>query len=209
MSGSNPVDAARTPKRIGVLGGTFDPVHNGHIAVASLALTVLDLDQVLFVPAADPYLRSSPQVPIGHRCEMVSLAIESFAGFSLSTVDAVRTGRTYTLDTLTDLKSEIGGDTQLVLLLGADSAHNFDQWKNPTAILELATLAVFSRPNEIDPASLPDDHPARTAVYVDELGVDISATEIRDRLRAGKSTTDLVPEKVIGYIRQNGLYRGG
>lgn len=207
MSGSDPVGGGRTPKRIGVLGGTFDPVHNGHIAVASLALTALDLDEVVFVPAADPYLRSSPRALIGHRCEMVRLVTEDYARFLLSTVDAVRTGRTYTLDTLTDLKSEKDTELELVLLLGADSAHSFDQWKNPTAILELASLAVFSRPGEMDPASLPHDHPARTAVYVDELDVQISATEIRERLRDGKSAADLLPEKVIGYICQNGLYR--
>ena len=207
MSGSDPVGGGRTPKRIGVLGGTFDPVHNGHIAVASLALTALDLDEVVFVPAADPYLRSSPRALIGHRCEMVRLVTEDYAGFLLSTVDAARTGRTYTLDTLTDLKSEKDTELELVLLLGADAAHSFDQWKNPTAILELASLAVFSRPGEMDPASLPHDHPARTAVYVDELDVQISATEIRERLRDGKSAADLLPEKVIGYIRQNGLYR--
>ena len=207
MSGSEPLGAVRTPKRTGVLGGTFDPVHNGHIAVASLALTALDLDEVLFVPAADPYLRSVPWASVGHRCEMVKLAIAGCEKFSLSIVDAVRTGHTYTLDTLTDLKSGIDTDTELVLLLGADSALSFDQWKNPRAILELASLAVFSRPGEIDAASLPDDHPACSAVYVDELGVDISATEIRACLRDGKPTTDLLPEIVIGYIRQNGLYR--
>jgi len=207
LSGSEPDLVANLRRRVGVFGGTFDPIHNGHIAVASLALESLRLDEVLFVPAADPYLRSLPQVSITHRCEMVGIAIATHPQFSISTIDATRTGHTYTLDTLTDLKNEFGSDTELVLLLGADSAVEFARWKDPQAILQLAILAVVSRPGEIDPSLLPDDHPARCATYIDELGVDISATQIRENLRDGKPTQDLMPDEVIGYIRDNGLYR--
>ena len=207
MSGSESAASVGTPKRVGVFGGTFDPIHRGHIAVAALALEKLNLDEVLFVPAADPYLRSAPLAEISHRCEMVRLATARHPEFTLSTVDATRSGHTYTLDTLTDLKSEFGSETELVLLLGADSAVSFDQWKDPAAILELANLAVVSRPGEMDPATLPQDHPARAAVYIDELGVDISATDIRENLKAGKPNTDFLPDEVIGYIQAHGLYR--
>ena len=93
--------------RLGLFGGTFDPIHDGHLAVASLALEKLDLDKVLFVPAADPYLRSTPVASVTHRCEMVRIAIASQPNFSISMVDATRAGHTYTWDTLTDLKSRI------------------------------------------------------------------------------------------------------
>jgi nicotinate-nucleotide adenylyltransferase len=206
LSGSEAIASVGTRKRIGIFGGTFDPIHCGHIAVGVLAFEKLDLDEVVFVPAADPYLRTAPLATITHRCEMVRLATANHPGFTLSMVDANRSGHTYTLDTLTDLKSELGSETELVLLLGADSAVSFDQWKDPAAILELASLAVVSRPGEINPATLSENHPARTAAYIDELGVDISATGIRENLRDGKSTTDLLPAEVIGYIRAHGLY---
>jgi nicotinate-nucleotide adenylyltransferase len=206
LSGSEAVASTGKRNTIGVFGGTFDPTHNGHLAVASLALERLDLDKVLFVPAADPYLRSSPVASVTHRCEMVRLAIAGQPNFSISMVDATRAGHTYTLDTLTDLKSEFANGTDLVLLLGADSAASFDRWKCPDDILKLARLAVISRPGQIDPASLPDDHPARSATYIDELDVDISATQIRENLMSGKSITNLLPDEVIDYIRENDLY---
>jgi nicotinate-nucleotide adenylyltransferase len=192
-------------RRIGVFGGTFDPIHNGHLAVARLAREALDLSQVLFLPAANPYLRSVPVAAVCHRMEMVRLAIDGEAMFALSAVDAATDGPTYTLNTL-DALTEVFPAARLVLILGADAARGFHRWHAPESIAAMAEIAVISRPGEIDPARLPEGHPARSATYVDRLSVDISGTMIRENLKAGDPVDGMVPGSVERYIHAHGLY---
>ena len=196
-------------RQIGVFGGTFDPVHNGHMAVAEAVRSELGLDVVLFVVAADQWLREYPPVAsAADRFAMVELAVGEVSGFEASDLDMTRDGSTYTVDTLTDLHENLGGDAELHLIVGADSAMSMDGWKRAETIGSLARIVAVGRPGlAFDGWSLAESHPARGAVYVEGPMVDVSATEIRDQVRADKSIAGLVPDRVADYIEANGLYR--
>lgn len=195
--------------RVGVFGGTFDPVHNGHIAIAEAVRDELDLHVVFFVVAADQWLRENPpQAPEGERFRMVGLAVENHPGFEASDVDIVRGGPTYTVDTLIDLRERLGGPAELHLLVGADSALSMDRWKGGETIGTLARVVVIGRPGlEFGARSLDKSHPARGAVYVEGPMVDVSATAIRGLVRAERPIAGLVTDQVAKYIEAKGLYR--
>ena len=197
-------------RRIGVFGGTFDPVHNGHITVALFALKELDLDVVLMVPARDPWLREGePSATPEQRVEMVSIAIEGIDGLELSRVDLDRSGETYTADTLADLQAIYGADARLTLVLGADSALGMDRWKRAGELAAMCDVAVVGRPGESWRSNLPPNHPAANALYLEGPMIDISATEIRSRLASGEPLRGILPERVERYIKENGLYGAG
>ncbi|MCZ6538330.1 MAG: nicotinate-nucleotide adenylyltransferase [Chloroflexi bacterium] len=200
---------AGRPRKVGVLGGTFDPVHNGHIAIAEAVRSELDLDEVLFVVAADQWLRENPPAAAASdRLAMVELAVDGRMGFEASDVDIVRTGATYTVDTLTDLREQFDEAIEMHLIVGADSATLMDRWNRAGTIVSLARVTVIGRPGmEFDEGSLEKSHPASGAVYVEGPMIDVSATAIRDLVRAGKPLTGLVPDPVANYIEANGLYR--
>ncbi len=195
--------------RVGVFGGTFDPVHNGHIAIAEAVRNELDLDVVFFVVAADQWLRENPPLaPEGDRLRMVGLAVENLPGFEASDVDIVRGGPTYTVDTLIDLRERLGGTAELHLLVGADSALSMDRWKSGKTIGTLARVVVIGRPGlEFGARSLDKSHPARGAVYVEGPMIDVSATAIRGLVRAEGPIAGLVTDQVARYIEAKGLYR--
>ncbi len=195
--------------RVGVFGGTFDPVHNGHIAIAEAVRDELDLDVVLFVVAADQWLRENPpKAPEGDRFRMVGLAVENLPGFEASDVDIVRGGPTYTVDTLIDLRERLGGTAELHLLVGADSALSMDRWKSGKTIGTLARVVVIGRPGlEFGARSLDKSHPARGAVYVEGPMIDVSATAIRALVRVERPIAGLVTDQVAKYIEAKGLYR--
>lgn len=203
------MQAAAPARKVGVFGGTFDPVHNGHLAIADAVMNAKGLDAVLFAVTSDQWLRSDPPVASsGDRFRMVEIAVDNCRGFEASDVDIAREGSTYTVDTLTDLRGRFGEATELTLIVGADAALSMDRWRSADQIVSLANIVAVGRPGtELDVASLDDSHPAKGAEYVEGPMVDVSATAVRDRLRAGESVDGLVAGLVAEYIEANGLYR--
>ncbi len=195
-------------RRIGVFGGTFDPIHRGHIETARFALEAGDLDLVLVIPAGHPWLRSRPpKASPEQRLEMTRLAVQDEDGLEVSDVDVVREGVTYTVDTLTDLQAQYGESAGLVLILGADSALQMHRWERASELRNLCSVLVIGRPGETWPGNLPEDHPAHGATFLEGPMIEVSATEIRARLAAGEGVGDSVPADVQRYIETNGLYR--
>ena len=197
-------------RRLGVFGGTFDPVHNGHISVAVAAVTCLALDEVLFIPAGQPRLRDSDVVAAPHhRLRMVELATTGYPMFTSSDIEIRRSGPTYTADTLEQLERE-RGMCCLYLIAGIDALAKFDKWGHPGAIMERATIVGVPRPGHerLDRAALDRVAPgaADAAVELEGPMVDISSTGIRERAREGLPIDYLVPQKVGQYIRDNSLY---
>jgi nicotinate-nucleotide adenylyltransferase len=191
--------------RIGVLGGTFDPPHVGHLLLASDAREALRLDNLIFVPAAtQPFKIHTPPVASPQdRLEMVRLAVADDANYTVDDTEVIRKGLSYTVDTLEHLSKKHPG-AQLFLLLGEDALAGVEQWRNPGRIRELATLAVMGRTG---PEGAPVAPIAAGVTAVSTRRVDVSSTEIRDRLRAGKSIKGFVPESVERFIDARGLYR--
>ncbi len=196
---------------IGVLGGTFDPIHNGHIVVAEEARASLNLAEVLFVPAARPWLKEGSLILAAeHRVQMVRLAIAAEPCFKLSTVEIDRGGLSYTVDTITELQARLGAGDELYCILGWDSLAQFPRWKEPSRTIEMCRVVAVPRPGY----SLPDIHSLETVIpgllqrltVLDKPEVDISATEIRERVARGLSISHLVPEPVDEYIREHKLY---
>ncbi len=198
-------------RRIGVFGGTFDPIHLGHLIVAEVAREALGLDSVIFVPAGEPWHRGgAPAGAAAARLEMTRLATADNPHFSVSTVDLDRSGPTYTVETLRILQEQ-NPAARLVFLLGADALAQIGIWREPARIPELADVVALTRPGAppIDPASLESVVPGA----VQKIGsletplIGISATEIRRRVKAGLSIHYLVVPAVERYIRERGLYR--
>jgi nicotinate-nucleotide adenylyltransferase len=191
--------------RIGVFGGTFDPPHIGHLLLASDAREALRLDRLIFVPAAtQPFKAHSPPIASPEeRLEMVSLAIAGERNYAVDNTEIGRSGLSFTVDTLEQLSKRNSG-AELFLLLGEDALAGVDKWKNPERIRELATLAVMRRSG---PGGSPVAPISAGAIAVSTRRVDVSSTEIRERLRAGKSIKGFVPESVEKFIEARGLYR--
>ena len=191
--------------RIGVLGGTFDPPHIGHLLLASDARDALSLDRLIFVPAgSQPFKVNAPPVASPQdRLEMVRIAVADDASYTVDDAEISRKGLSYTVDTLEHLSTRYQG-AKLFLLLGEDSVASFDQWRDPQRIRELASVAAMRRDDASGGGvkSLPDG-----VVELSARRVDISSTEIRKRLRAGKSIKGFVPEGVERFIEARGLYR--
>jgi nicotinate-nucleotide adenylyltransferase len=190
--------------RIGVFGGTFDPLHVGHLLVAGDARDSLQLDRLIFVPAsAQPLKVDAPAVASQQdRLEMVRLAVADDANYHVDDAEIARKGLSYTVDTLEHLSRRNPG-AELFLLLGQDAMDSFGQWKSPDRIRELATLALMQRSGA--PGSRTKS--SNGIVTVSTRRVDVSSTEIRERLRAGKSIKGFVPESVERFIDARGLYR--
>lgn len=199
---------ARSRRRVGILGGTFDPVHAGHLAIAKAVRDELHLDELILVPAGDPYLRTrSPEAPAEARAEMVALAIRGESRLRLSRVDLERGGPSYSVDTIADLREELGSGAELFYIVGADTLEQLPDWKDPGRLREEAAIVCVGRPGERDPNSLSAEHPGAKAIYVRGPMMAVSGQEIRARLQAGKSIGDLVPASVVEYIENHGLYR--
>ncbi len=197
--------------KIGVLGGTFDPIHKGHIVVAEEVRARLDLAEVLFVPAGQPWLKADNDILAAeHRVQMVRLAIAGVSYFKLSTVEIDRDGPTYTVDTIVELQAQFGAGDELFFILGWDNLAQLPQWREPVRLVEMCHLVAVPRPDY----SLPDLKPleavipglAQSLILLDKPEVDINATVIRDRVIQGLSIDHLVPEPVAAYIRQHQLY---
>ncbi len=214
---------------IGVIGGTFDPVHYGHLRLAEELGETLKLGEVRLVPSGTPPHRSAPQVGAEHRLAMAQLATAGNPRFRVDEREVRRAGPGYTFDTLTELRSEAGGSRPLVLLLGADAFLDFATWRRWHEIFKLAHIAVAHRPgfpverwSERMPQPLAREYSARLmrqplAIHLSPAGgiavvpftaLDISATAIRDMLRAGASPRYLLPASVLEYIAEHRLYTG-
>ena len=196
--------------KLGVLGGTFDPIHLGHLAAAEAARTRLELDNVLFVPAGDPWLKAGATISPGeHRLAMVRAAIAGVPAYEASTVELDRPGPTYTEVTLAQLQETYGPDTGLHFIVGADTVRDLARWHAPAEVLARCTLVVMGRPaqGELDLSTLDRIAPgaAARAVAVD-LDMEVSATEIRRRAASGESLAGLVPGAVERYIKEHNLY---
>ncbi len=191
--------------RTGVLGGTFDPVHLGHLLIAEEARVSLGLDDLLFIPAGQPYFKTGQSVSEAcHRMAMVELAVASNPHFTASDVEIGRPGPTYTVDTLTELRKRLGEDRDLFLILGMDSLADLDRWRRPEDILALSTVVGFARPG----ADVPNGGKRGRIQLLDGPQVDISGSDIRRRVAAGLSIRYMVPEPVEEYIYEHRLYEG-
>jgi nicotinate-nucleotide adenylyltransferase len=210
---------------LGILGGTFDPIHFGHLRMAEELAGWLALDQVRFIPAAQPPHRSQPQTATRHRVEMTRLAIEGNPAFALDTREIERQGMSYTVETLASLRQELGSEIPLWLLMGADAFLGLNTWKNWLQLFELANIAVAHRPGYrlaqtdalgdelrglLQRHQVRDAQPGRAAGQVilrPVTQLDISATAIRSAIREGKSPRYLLPEAVLNYIHTHTLYQ--
>ncbi len=189
--------------RLGVFGGTFDPPHVGHLALAEWARDALRLDRVLFVPAGTPPHKhradlSSP----ADRLAMTRAAIRGHAAFEVVPLEARRRGPSFTVDTLRALRARFPG-ARLYLLMGEDSLREFDSWREPEAIARLATLAVALRPG----ARRRRPRAGWRVAWLGNPGLEVSSSALRARVRAGRSVGYLVPEAVARLITRRGLYR--
>jgi nicotinate-nucleotide adenylyltransferase len=192
--------------RRGVLGGTFDPIHLGHLRAAENAREALALDVVVFVPAGSPPHRGQPISSGLDRFAMVALATALHPGFVACSVELSREGPSYTADTLAEMRGGGPADA-LFLIVGSDTFPEMPTWKDPERIFALCTVAVADRPGAAEaPARSRPAVPARVE-HVSGPGLAISATDVRWRVREGKSVRYLVPDAVAEYIVKRGLYR--
>jgi nicotinate-nucleotide adenylyltransferase len=188
--------------RIGLLGGSFDPPHNGHLLAAGDALGALGLDRLLFIPASTQPLKAGQAraAPV-QRLAMVALLIAGEPGLEASAIEIERGGLSYTVDTLTALAAQMPS-AELFWLVGADIPRTFAKWRDPERIVELATVVVLQRTDEVpDLSDLPGSRRLATR------RIDISSTEIRQRVAAGKSIRGFVPDAVADFIASERLYR--
>jgi nicotinate-nucleotide adenylyltransferase len=189
--------------RIGLLGGSFDPPHNGHLLAAGDAFDALRLDRMLWIPTATQPLKASNHItPASQRLAMVRLLVEGDHRFAVDTIEIERGGLSYTVDTLAALAGRFGA-AELYWLIGADVLPSFPKWREPARIAELATLVVMRRSGDSADVS---QMPANTMV-LETRRVDVSSTEIRERVREGKSIRGFVPDAVARYIAAERLYR--
>jgi nicotinate-nucleotide adenylyltransferase len=201
-------------ERIGILGGTFDPVHYAHLAIAEEVYCVLGLRRVLFVPAGQPPHKAGEQItPVEHRVAMLGLAIAANPHFALSLVDVQRAGPSYTVDTLRLLRREWGPDARFYFLIGGDSLRDLPTWRDPAGLLSQATIVALTRPG------YPEIGAARTALaaylpgserhvlVVESPQMDLSATQLRQRVAVGRPIRYQTPDEVADYIRQHRLYQ--
>ncbi len=196
--------AGPVKKRLGVMGGTFDPIHNGHLVAASEVASLFELDEVVFVPTGHPWQKETRQVSLAEdRYLMTVIATASNPQFSVSRIDIDRGGRTYTLDTLRDLRAE-SGDVDLFFITGADALSQIFSWRDARELFAMAHFIGVTRPGHTltDPG-IPDG--GVSLVEVPALA--ISSTNCRQRVAQGQPVWYLVPDGVVRYINKRNLYR--
>ena len=208
---------------IGILGGTFDPIHLGHLRPALDCFESLGLTQLRFIPLNVAVHRPQPQAPAAQRLAMLEAAIASQNGFVADRRELDRPGGSFSYDTLKSLRAELGEREPLCLLVGGDAFRGFLSWHRPREILDLAHLVVMRRPGAsspldaalqrlyaehacTDPAAL-RDRPAGAILFQDVTQLDIASTQVRELIRRGRSPRYLVPDPVLAMIDRAGLYR--
>lgn len=211
-------------KLIGINGGTFDPIHYGHLRSALEAQQQLGLDRVLFVPCYQPVHRALPQVSAEQRCAMIELAIENQPDFALEKIEIERGGPSYMVDTLASLKKRVP-DSSLVLIMGTDAFAQFDRWHDWQGILQLANIVIMHRPGDVVPTvgeagKIYQDHKidkvdqvsrfTQASGQIMDIAVtqlEISSTMIRQQIKDGHCVDYLLPPKVLAFIQKQGLYQ--
>ena len=198
--------------KVGIMGGTFNPVHNGHLLLAEQAREYCNLDEILFMPSGNSYMKNHDEIPDGDtRISMTALAIEDNPYFALSTMEVERKGPTYTCETLAELK-KLHSEIQYYFIVGADNPFSIETWWKPEEILSYCTLIVALRGDKEErailnkAADLKEKYNA-SIILLPERKFDISSTEIREKIKRGESVRYLLPDKVISYIEKNGLYK--
>lgn len=192
-------------RRVGVMGGTFDPIHNGHLVAASEVAARFGLDEVIFVPTGRPWQKTGKNVSDAeHRYLMTVIATASNPRFTVSRVDVDRPGNTYTIDTLRDLAEKLGEGTEMFFITGADALAQILSWKEVDELFQLAHFVGVSRPgHELSSEGLPQD--GVSLLQIPALA--ISSTDCRDRVRDDFPVWYLVPDGVVQYIAKHNLYR--
>ena len=191
--------------RTGILGGTFDPIHNGHLAIAHTALAHADIDRVLFVPNRTPPHKPAPHAAESQRVAMLTQALAAYPDYTWSDVELRRDGPSYTIDTLRQLSAPA---QQLVLILGSDAAALLPQWYQAQALADYCTVAVLTRHDAaFDGQALAHALPNLHVRVIQWAGIDVSSSEIRQRCQHNLPITHLVPAPVASYIAQYHLYR--
>jgi nicotinate-nucleotide adenylyltransferase len=191
--------------RLGIMGGTFDPIHHGHLVAASEAQSQFQLDEVVFVPTGEPWQKGDRQVsPAEDRYLMTVIATASNPRFRVSRIDIDRPGPTYTIDTLRELRAELGHEAEFFFITGADALAQILTWRDAEELFRLAHFVGCTRPGHtLSDPGFPDG--GVSLVEVPALA--ISSTDCRDRVRQGEPVWYLVPDGVVQYISKRGLYR--
>lgn len=191
--------------KIGILGGTFDPVHMGHLVLAEQVREKLKLDKVIFIPCFSPPHKTRRKLsPAKDRFRMAALAVEGNASFSISDIELKREGLSYTVDTLRELRRR-HSESAIYFLTGSDVLDEIHTWRDPEEIYKLARVVIATRPgfDSFDP-----ENPfAKRSIVLPITGIDVSASGIREKVKKGRSIRYLVPPKVEEYIRKRKLYR--
>jgi nicotinate-nucleotide adenylyltransferase len=196
-----------TGPRVGVMGGTFDPIHHGHLVAASEVASLFQLGEVVFVPTGQPWQKSLNDVtPAEDRYLMTVIATASNPRFSVSRIDVDRPGPTYTIDTLTELREERGDDPDLFFITGADALAQILSWHRADDLFRLAHFIGVTRPgHQLSDPGLPTGRVS----LVEIPAMAISSSDCRERVKANQPIWYLVPDGIVQYINKRGLYRGG
>ena len=200
--------------RVGIFGGTFDPIHLGHLAVARSIQSSLGLDNVVFVPAGQPWLKAdTPVSRVEDRVQMLRLALARRRALELSTIEADRPGPSYTVDTMETLQRQLGSDADYFFLLGSDALMDIAKWKEPQRLIQLCQLVAFARPGfglpTMEALEVAVPGISMRVVFAEVPQVNIRATDIRRRIAEGRCIQRLVPRAVERYILEHGLYEAG
>ncbi len=198
--------------KIGILGATFDPVHLGHLAIADEARRALGLTEVWFIPAGQPWFKSSIKITRArHRVEMVRLAIAGRPEYKVSEIEIKRSGHTYTVDTLIELRSEYDNRDEIYFILGWDSLEKFPEWQEPSRVIEMCLIVAVPRPGwprpDLKALEKAVSGISKRLILLEGPQVDISSTAIRELVAEGKDIAGLVPIPVAEYITKYRLYK--
>ena len=197
--------------RTGVLGGTFDPVHRGHILVAEAARDALSLSEVLVVPTGQPMLKANKRITaVEHRLAMLRLAVAGIPWIKVSNMEIERHGPSYTVDTIAVLRKQRGAGDDIYFIIGWDGLEHFIEWREPERVISMCFMAVVPRPGFTRPdiCTLENRLPGITdrVVFLDKPLTDINSTAIREKAAKGESIDNLVPGPVADYIKEHKLY---
>ena len=207
MASIRPVRASKVAlmRRVGVMGGTFDPIHHGHLVAASEVASLFALDEVVFVPTGQPWQKTERDVTTAEdRYLMAVIATASNPRFSVSRVDVDRAGPTYTIDTLRDLRSQLADEAELYFITGADAMNQILSWRDMTELFDLAHFVGVTRPGHaLSNPGLPEGRVS----LVEVPALAISSTEVRQRIESRRPVWYLVPDGVVQYIAKRDLYR--